>query len=1838
MTDADPDADPDASTPMGLRSPPDSDKAMNPDEASESELSDLDDDVADKLDQDHTFDLDLGSDPLPDPKTGQQQPEPSVSHEHEPAAAATVESTTQIKEEQEGEGKESTSHSQQPDTGAASATTPISPSEDIGEILPDRYENNVPVFKPTLKQFQDFKLFMEKVDKYGMKSGIIKIIPPEEWRSALPPLDELVKQVRVREPIKQEIMGQNGTYRQSEHQPPARRGERRANADKNKPPPRSRAAPPAANGTTSNKTTTTSTNTGRGKRKGRAAADETDDPPITPSIEEEDIKDEACEEEESLPRPKMQSTSARRKYIRREGSAMIDEAAFKDWDYRMDRCEELERIYWKTLTYAPPLYGADLPGTLFAESTENWNLNKLPNLLDVLGTKVPGATFAWHLEDVDLYSINFLHFGAPKQWYSISQADARRFEAAMKNIWPTDAKACDQFLRHKSFLISPSHLKQHYGITVNKVVSYPGEFVVTYPYGYHSGYNLGYNCAEAVNFALDSWLPMGKIAKKCQCAQAQDSVWVDVYEIERKLRGESTEYEVTEDEDEDEDQDTGLPSPPSGLDHRGGKRVRAAGQKRKREANNRGIEGKAKRSRFRLKAPVEPPCCLCPNDIPGAEIMPTDDGRKAHRMCALYLPETYIETVDDQEIIANVAGIDKARLELKCLYCRSKKGACFQCSQKKCPRAYHATCAAAAGVFVEEGDVPVIGEDGTEYKEQAFEFSCRFHRVKRDRKTEGAILEDDPVVRKTAEGLKKNDICQIQYYQGNIFAGVVVENLHEEETLLLDVIPSGDRIQVEWKWLLVADPSEYRLPKASPNAIPMPTSKKAKQEINAKRPVEEIPRKGDEFSTGFVWAEFHTGEPDKNKEQVKIDLDKENQVWHYLGPTSTEARAQYTENPSRKQHNSKSNFLDTIPKPPPTYPVQVASAPRESLSATYPTQQQQTFIASPASSSALASKQDKPYVYKPRKPVQPHTQFNVQYTSHMFMPAPPLPSPSYVPQQNHPFYQAQLRPNVPQTVHPSQVFSPQPMHYDGQRRMSQPTQPYPQQQMSPQHFAQHQMPQQMPQHQFQPQQQQHQFQHFQPPQQHYQQQPQQNYPQTPVPLPPQAFQFQQQTSVTLPQQVQTVLPEQQQQQVQHVQQTPVPVPQVPLQAQQPTQSSPQQRQQQQQPQDEEAHQPLPPVDQTQPPSPPQHLPKPRPFKVYKASQFRKLKLPEKRPGAKKDLPEAFASRRFSFAGIDRIHGLPGIVWPPKNLISGRESQCKRGVWGALSDEGIMPAPMTSSLLKCADDDQRVSQKYEFFQHHSPYKPAVTELDETTGKKKLVHAEFTNDYAENFTNFMKNAREALTRKDVSEPSSRPATSQAHSRNTSSASAQPNDSQFQQNSFTGQPTQHPGVQPQYTYHQHDAGFGENSSSPFSSHSVPAPVLFGPTFEQQSGSHQDMRQQYQGPWQQQYQNQGSHNIWMGSPQMVGSPQLQMFSPAPTQQGHHHHMPQSQQQAQNQQPQPQQPAKPQFTKQSHSPIPLPPYVQKMNQAKPSPLSQPPQTNSRQGSQGASSQSQSQKRRQRKSAQQASEQTISPTQLSVDTGRGSTPQGQLQKAQQTSNNPWTNANNVHLQFPSALNASSQQPAPATAAQRPSQQNAHDNIPAEADTGAHEQESGGEEEEAHDVEENSYFNEAQGFQTPPLQPQTLSSTDVSPDQNYFPLSAPPPTPLGGITFGGVGVGDFNPGSAFNVAALSGGIAGLGALGTLGGLLGGLESGASGNGTWSGRARGLSRSGDNVFMGSTSAIEDGEEGELGCGMGGGGGGGGGSRGGVHGGGNGGTVLSRQDVLEKILSNLHRLGTE
>jgi hypothetical protein len=32
-----------------------------------------------------------------------------------------------------------------------------------------------------MEQFRDFQSFIGKVDQYGMRSGIVKVIPPKEW-------------------------------------------------------------------------------------------------------------------------------------------------------------------------------------------------------------------------------------------------------------------------------------------------------------------------------------------------------------------------------------------------------------------------------------------------------------------------------------------------------------------------------------------------------------------------------------------------------------------------------------------------------------------------------------------------------------------------------------------------------------------------------------------------------------------------------------------------------------------------------------------------------------------------------------------------------------------------------------------------------------------------------------------------------------------------------------------------------------------------------------------------------------------------------------------------------------------------------------------------------------------------------------------------------------------------------------------------------------------------------------------------------------------------------------------------------------------------------------------------------------------------------------------------------------------------------------------------------------------------------------------------------------------------------------------------------------------------
>lgn len=39
----------------------------------------------------------------------------------------------------------------------------------------------IPVFKPTMEEFKDFEAYMRTVECWGARSGIVKIIPPQQW-------------------------------------------------------------------------------------------------------------------------------------------------------------------------------------------------------------------------------------------------------------------------------------------------------------------------------------------------------------------------------------------------------------------------------------------------------------------------------------------------------------------------------------------------------------------------------------------------------------------------------------------------------------------------------------------------------------------------------------------------------------------------------------------------------------------------------------------------------------------------------------------------------------------------------------------------------------------------------------------------------------------------------------------------------------------------------------------------------------------------------------------------------------------------------------------------------------------------------------------------------------------------------------------------------------------------------------------------------------------------------------------------------------------------------------------------------------------------------------------------------------------------------------------------------------------------------------------------------------------------------------------------------------------------------------------------------------------------
>lgn len=57
--------------------------------------------------------------------------------------------------------------------------------------------------------------------------------------------------------------------------------------------------------------------------------------------------------------------------------------------------DELERKYWKNITYTPPIYGADFPGSFFDEDCKEFYIPNLRTCLDLVceeyGIKIEGV-------------------------------------------------------------------------------------------------------------------------------------------------------------------------------------------------------------------------------------------------------------------------------------------------------------------------------------------------------------------------------------------------------------------------------------------------------------------------------------------------------------------------------------------------------------------------------------------------------------------------------------------------------------------------------------------------------------------------------------------------------------------------------------------------------------------------------------------------------------------------------------------------------------------------------------------------------------------------------------------------------------------------------------------------------------------------------------------------------------------------------------------------------------------------------------------------------------------------------------------------------------------------------------------------------------------------------------------------------------------------------------------------------------------------------------------------------------------------------------------------------
>ncbi|KAL7410197.1 hypothetical protein BDY24DRAFT_400420 [Mrakia frigida] len=641
----------------------------------------------------------------------------------------------------------------------------LSPEDD------EEAQRGIPIFEPTMEEFSDFEGYMTKVDHWGRRSGIVKVIPPKEWVAALPPIDPAsIAAIKIKNPIQQKMVGVTGLFRQNNVEkkkvlsvedwfnkctekkfaaPILKEKDRSDRPVKNVKRQKKVVPVPAPSSTfpltdaTAQTVNVDAEMEGLNDQQPTASASTLPIEPFSSQPQSANASPSKAKASAAPPSPPSEfyTTLVDKK-------PWLQEGVTKE-DYTVEACREVERKFWRGLGVGESAwYGADMQGTLFTDKTKDWNVGKLPNLLNRLKLKkqLPGvntpylywgmwrSSFCWHVEDMDLYSVNYIHFGAPKCWYAIPQAKAENFERVMKGYFSADEHNCDQFLRHKSFAVSPMKL-QNDALRPNVLVQHENEFVFTFPRGYHAGFNMDFNCAESINFAIDSWVELGRRARVCECIEDSVKIDVDAVLAEHELLTEIERQKV------EKAAQALLPKPSPVSVPKKRKLIVGGGSTNGSPSpapspTPSGVPSKKIKLQARPTAPppvaappppppppversIEPPCVLCPS-FDRSDLMPVVSvpvnvslGNKdttkvwmAHERCAANIPETYFVDVNVSDgrggtysikMIEGVSGISKDRWNLGCSVCtktsQKKMGGKIQCTKGKCLRAFHVTCA-----------------------------------------------------------------------------------------------------------------------------------------------------------------------------------------------------------------------------------------------------------------------------------------------------------------------------------------------------------------------------------------------------------------------------------------------------------------------------------------------------------------------------------------------------------------------------------------------------------------------------------------------------------------------------------------------------------------------------------------------------------------------------------------------------------------------------------------------------------------------------------------------------------------------------------------------------------------------------------------------------------------------------------------------------------------------------------------------------------------------------------------------------------------------------------------